>query len=282
VKEPPHFSIIIPVYNGAQYLQRCINSVLSQDYSLKDMVIIDGGSKDNSVDIIKKNSTFINYWVSEPDKGVGDAYNKGLKKIVGNWVYFLTADDIFLDPSVLSRVAREISDIPLQIQVAYGKVNVVSADGEILQTMGRPWEKIKKAFLETNTIPHQGVFHRASLFKEYGDFDYSSFRIGADYELLLRVLKHPGAEARFLEHITVAAVQTGGWSNDIRYRPLVIKEMKRAREKNGVVHFSWTLHWLTVKTFLRLGLLKVREAAFPKPQKQSPDPYEKYPGRRVG
>ena len=90
----PRISIITVVYNGASTLEQTILSVLKQTYSRIEYIIIDGGSKDGTVDIIKKYQDRIAYWVSEPDEGIYDAMNKGIRHASGDWIYFLGADDI--------------------------------------------------------------------------------------------------------------------------------------------------------------------------------------------
>ena len=93
----PKVSIIIVTYNASNTLQRCLDSVFKQEYPNLELVIIDGESNDNTVEIIKANKEKIHFWTSEKDEGIYDAMNKGLEKITGEWVYFLGADDQLLD-----------------------------------------------------------------------------------------------------------------------------------------------------------------------------------------
>lgn len=105
----PLISIIVAVYNNAVTLQRCIDSVASQSYPHKELVIIDGGSTDGTVEIIKRNSDKIDCWVSEPDRGIYHAFNKGLDRTKGDWIYFLGSDDYLWDNYTLSRVSEQLS-----------------------------------------------------------------------------------------------------------------------------------------------------------------------------
>jgi glycosyltransferase involved in cell wall biosynthesis len=89
-------SVIIVVYNSAQYIERAIKSVINQTYFHIDFIVIDGGSTDGTVDIIKSYSNYISYWKSEPDKGIYDAMNKGWKQAKGDYILYLGADDLLL------------------------------------------------------------------------------------------------------------------------------------------------------------------------------------------
>ena len=104
----PRISIITPSYNQGQFLEETIRSVLLQNYPNLEYIVIDGGSTDNSVDIIKKYSQWLSYWVSEKDQGQSDAINKGFKKATGDIIAWINSDDYYF-PNVLARVAQEIS-----------------------------------------------------------------------------------------------------------------------------------------------------------------------------
>jgi len=126
-------SIVTPSYNQGQYIEQCIDSVLSQGYPDLEFIIIDGGSTDNSVEIIKKFSSHLTYWISEPDDGQSHAINKGLGKCTGDVFNWLNSDD-YLSPNSLNTIATAFSDP--SINVFSGQSNIVQ-NGEILmQTRG--------------------------------------------------------------------------------------------------------------------------------------------------
>lgn len=226
----PIVTIIIAVFNGAKTLQQCIDSVAQQTYPNKELIIIDGGSKDGTVDLLKANQGKITYWVSEPDHGIYNAWNKGLAQAQGEWLCFLGADDYFLNAQVLERLAVQLNKLPPDIRVAYGQIMIVNTEGADLYPLGEPWEKIKGRFKQVMCIPHPGAMHRRSLFEQHGQFD-ESFHIAGDYELLLRELK--AADAFFLPDIITVAMRQGGISSTPANSLVQLREVRRAQRMHG-------------------------------------------------
>ena len=118
----PSISVIVAVYNGIDTLQQCIDSVAQQSYPAKELIVIDGDSKDGTVELLKANQEKINYWVSEPDSGVYNAWNKGLAQANDDWICFLGADDYFWDNQVLDKLGKALTDIPVKVRLAYAQV----------------------------------------------------------------------------------------------------------------------------------------------------------------
>ena len=174
-------SIITVVYNAAAVLEETILSVLQQDYPHIEYIIIDGGSTDGSVDIIRKYSDRIAYWVSEPDAGVYDAMNKGIRKATGDWINFMNAGDRFFHPRTLSTVFE--NNNYKGYDILYGNVIIVSRSGVYLHLEAGKADQLK------NCMPfcHQTVFVRTELAKTYL-FD-TTFKIAADYKFFYTVWK---------------------------------------------------------------------------------------------
>jgi glycosyltransferase involved in cell wall biosynthesis len=250
----PLISVIVAVYNGEETLQQCINSVAQQTYPNKELIIIDGGSKDGTVDLLKANNEEIAYWISEPDHGIYNAWNKGLAWSRGEWICFLGADDFFWDAQALAQMSAQLEKLPSSVRVAYGQILLLTTEDEVLYPIGDPWEKIKGRFRQVMSIPHQGVMHRRSLFEEYGEFD-ESFRIAGDYEFLLRELKT--ADAVFIPGINIAAMRQGGISSDPANTLVLMWEFRRAQRMHGEGLPGWI--WLTAlaKVYIRLLLWRV-------------------------
>ena len=163
-KELPTISIVTVVYNACDLLEKTIRSVISQTYTNIEYVIIDGGSKDGSVELIKKFAKGINYWVTEPDKGIYDAMNKGLLSINGDYVQFLNAGDYFVDAQSLERI---FNNIKKPFHLVYGDILLVDVAGN--SRHHKALEFTKKNVLEkgTGVLCHQAMFVRRDVASFY-------------------------------------------------------------------------------------------------------------------
>lgn len=242
----PLITIIVAVFNMASTLQRCIDSIVNQTYPHKELIIIDGGSTDGTVDILKSNNNNITYWESKPDRGIYHAWNKALDHAKGNWLYFLGADDYCWSADAIKQIVPHLSEAYPLHRVVYGQVALVTTKEEVLYLLGDlPWKKVRRRFLEEMCIPHPGVFHHKNLFECYGRFN-EAFRIAGDFELLLRELKTQ--DAFFIPGITVAAHQVGGVSSNPYQSLRLLEEEHRARKLHGFIFPGryWTLSFLKV------------------------------------
>lgn len=169
----PLVSVITVVYNARPTLEATIKSVLNQDSNLVEYWIIDGGSTDGSLDVIRQYEHQLTGWISEPDKGIYDAMNKGINRANGKWLYFLGADDQLVEGifTILSRIL--IDDYSL----IYGNV--------IYDTGYKMYSKLGYRTLFENTIHHQGAFYNRNLFD---NFRYNTnYYVVSDYELNLYI-----------------------------------------------------------------------------------------------
>ena len=206
-----HISIITATYNAAQYLQHLIDSIkLSKTHEV-EFIIIDGNSIDNTLDIIKNNNAFIDYWQSEPDKGIYDAWNKGVLKAKGDWVMFLGADDELL-PNALQQYLDILKSVPdiKNYDIISSKVQMIDNTGKLIRIRG--WAFEWPLFLKEMTIAHPGALHSKKYFNQYGLFDIN-YRIVGDYELLLRAGSQ--LKAFFIDKITVK-MREGGMSDSTK------------------------------------------------------------------
>lgn len=217
-------SIVTAVYNGEKTLQTLIDSVIQQKYSDLEFIIIDGGSKDGTLEIIKKNAHYISYWISERDKGIYDAWNKGIAKSTGDWIMFLGCDDI-LCPDALMSYSDFIESLHNvnELDLISSRNQMIDHNGNITRTRG--WAFQWPEYLKDMMIAHPGALHSKKLFGNYGIYD-CSFRIVGDYELFLRVGENLKAE--FLDKVTVKMGE-GGASDSIA----AIKEHYRAVTTTG-------------------------------------------------
>ena len=239
----PLISVIVAVYNGAKTLQRCIDSVTDQTYLNKELIIIDGGSTDGTIEIIRSNQDKITYWQSEPDNGIYHAWNKALDHASGDWICFLGSDDYLWKSSVFEEMSPHMIKAESQdIRMVYGQVARVTHDDEISCIDGFSWEYTWRSIIidGIGTFTHQGMFHHRSLFELYGRFD-ESFKIAGDYELLIRAFKE-GGDAIFVNGLIVTGMQVGGiTSNSIQ----LVKENARARQNNQlrVITIPWLISY---------------------------------------
>jgi len=218
----PRFSIITASYNAEKYIGRLIKSISTQTYINYEFIVIDGASKDNTVEIIKQNSGVISYWISEKDKGIYDAWNKGLKHAKGDWVMFLGCDDILL-PNALKSYSDFIDNFKEDVEYISSRIEMIDASMKPIRVKGWPWSW--PFFLREMTVAHPGSLHSKKLFDKYGCFDIN-YKIVGDYEFLLR--PQGKLKAAFLNKVTVK-MQEGGASDSIA----AIKEHYRAATLTG-------------------------------------------------
>lgn len=177
----PKISIVTASFNQGHFIEETIQSVLGQNYSNLEYIIIDGGSTDNSVEVIKKYENQITYWVSEPDNGQSDAINKGLKLATGDVVAWLNSDDIFLDGALLA-MGKAFAD-NAGADIVYGDVVNFSPDG-VKTKVENHFELLD--FMSRVSIHQPGVFWKRALNEQYGYLDESFYYL-MDYELWMRV-----------------------------------------------------------------------------------------------
>ncbi|AFK05415.1 glycosyl transferase family 2 [Emticicia oligotrophica DSM 17448] len=246
----PKVSIITATFNSDKTLEKSMLSVLSQSYSNIEYIIIDGQSKDKTVDIIKKYESKINFWSSESDKGIYDAWNKGLNKASGDWILFLGSDDFLVDNCLNNYVAFLESNQVDNCLLVSSKLNLIDSNGNYLRTMGWPWKWDK--FQKINMLAHPGALHSKKLFEKYGMFDIN-YNICGDYELLLR----PGEKlnALFFNEITVLMTEGGA-----SYNPKLFFEHRRACINTGnlnklTANYYFLLQF--VKTYIKNAFKKI-------------------------
>lgn len=244
-------SVIVAVYNGAATLHQCVDSIAAQTYPNVELIVIDGGSSDATLEIIKANQTHIASWVSEPDNGVYNAWNKGLIRASGDWICFLGADDYFWDATVLARMVPTLATLPHAIRIAYGQVMLLNHEGNELYAIGDPWPAVRDKFRQGMAVPHPGLMHRSSLFVERNGFD-ESFRISGDYELLLGELLH--AEAAFIPDVVVAGMRQGGISSTPQNTLRSLMEVRRAQRQHGLSSPGMGWIFAFMRVYVRMAL----------------------------
>ena len=236
----PLISIITVVYNGEKYLEETIQSVINQTYDNVEYIIIDGRSTDGTLEIIKKYEDRIDYWVSEKDKGIYDAMNKGIELSTGDWINFMNAGDSFYENSVLEKLFTQ-NDLK-DIGILYGNHVIKNENNsEVIQI------DVKEYNWKRN-IPfcHQSLFVRTSLQKN-NLFDLQ-FKISADYDQFMR-LKYQDVQILHLP-LVISIYLDGGISSVSREK--LIKEQYRITKKYFIL-FATFVYTIRILKFKILG-----------------------------
>jgi glycosyltransferase len=224
-------SIITSVYNNKETIAEAIESVLSQAYDNIEYIIIDGASKDGTVDIIRSYGDQISTFVSEPDRGIYDGLNKGVSQATGDVIAFLHSDDLYADPEVITRVAKAFATTGAD--AVYGDL-VYTPKSDTSKVL-RYWKSrdFKPELLKQGWMPaHPTFFVRRELYEKYGTFD-TSFRIAADYDFMLRVLSK-GIKTHYLPNV-LYKMRVGGESNkSIKNILKKMREDYRALSNNNI------------------------------------------------
>lgn len=225
-------SIITATYNSEKTIKDTILSLESQDYDNIEFIIIDGGSKDNTLAVAQEHSSRIAKIISEPDKGIYDALNKGILHSTGDIVGFLHSDDIFSYPSAVSDIVKSFSNN--DVDAVYSDLNYVSQKN--MNKVVRKWhsgvfdiKKLKFGWMP----PHPTFYMKKKKYDEWGVFDIS-YRISADYDSLLRYLYVHKASVFYLPKVLIS-MRVGGESN--RSLSNIIKKSREdidVIKKNGL------------------------------------------------
>ena len=229
-------SLITITYNSAQTLKDTLTSVLEQTYTDIEYILVDGASKDNTVAIIKDFEPKFEgrmKWVSEPDKGLYDAMDKGIRMATGDVIGILNSDDFFTSKEVLAKVA-EAFEQDTQLDAVYGDVHFVNPDD--LQKCVRYYSSkvFKKSLMRLGFMPaHPSFYLKKVCFDKYGVYK-TDYKIAADFEFLLRVIYKENVKTQYLP-IDMVTMRTGGASTSgIESHLKIMKEHLRAFRENGV------------------------------------------------
>lgn len=224
MQNKPLVSIITAVYNGEKFLEKTILSVLNQSYENMEYIIIDGGSTDGTVDIIKKYEDKISYWISEKDSGVYEAMNKGLEVAKGEYIAIINADDYYGSDAVALSIEKII-----ETKSDYSVANVAYVNSKnIIRAI---YPLTENFVYQEMPYPHVSAFISSKAYKDVGLFD-TSFKIAGDHDMAVRVhLK--GYKACYLDAV-IAHLEEGGISSDSKSN----KESLLVAIKNGKNIFS--------------------------------------------
>ncbi|MEO6829567.1 MAG: glycosyltransferase family 2 protein [Acidobacteriaceae bacterium] len=226
--EAPLISVITVVYNGSKSITPTVNSVATQTFHNYELIVVDGASTDGTVDALNQMDDKIDYWVSEPDAGIYDAMNNGIKLARGEWLYFLNSGDTFVSPRVLERIAAFLEQSSAPIVVGY--VNVLddgNAAGRFPLGIASS-HSIRELF--RNRFCHQALFIRRKSYQEVGGFD-ARFPTFADFFAFCRISKRLGGFEQV--PIEIANFDLFGASSDYRKSLPLYRERERIFNQLG-------------------------------------------------
>ncbi len=234
-------SIITITYNSAATLEQTIQSVIAQTYTNVEYIVVDGGSRDGTLTLVQKYRAHIHQFISETDKGLYDALNKGIALATGDVVGILHSDDFYTAATVLEKVAFMLK----QTQADALYANLYYVDRQDTNRVIRQWNSgfyKPGAFLNGWMPPHPTFFVRKECYQHYGNFNLS-FKSAADYELMLRFIHKQGIKLCYLPEYIIK-MRVGGLSNvTLKNRLRANAEDRNAWRINGLKPRFYTL-WL--------------------------------------
>ena len=188
MKAYPKISIVTPNYNGGEFLEETIKSVLKQNYPNLEYIVIDGGSTDNSIEVIKKYQDKLSYWVSEPDNGLYHAIQKGFDKSTGEIMAWINSDDMYLSKSF--SVVSEIFSSFSRVNWLLGMPSAYDEQGRIIRIdKFKRWSKFDYYTMNYQWIQQESVFWRRSLWEQAGNGLNTEYSLASDLELWTRFFR---------------------------------------------------------------------------------------------
>ena len=228
----PLVSIVTPSFNQARFLEETILSVLGQDYPNLEYLIVDGGSTDGSLEIIRRYADRLAWWVSEPDRGQTEAINKGFAHARGEIFAWLNSDDMYL-PQAVSEAVQYLQN-HAEVGLVYGDANFIDERGRVLgkfPARQTDYRRLRRGYVH---IPQQAAFFRAELWRKVGPLD-TSFYFAMDYDLWVRIARH--AKIVYLPRLW-ANFRLHGSAKTIAADERCWPEMLRVHYRNGGSSFA--------------------------------------------
>lgn len=239
-------SIITVCFNAQDTIEDTFLSIFNQTYKNIELIIIDGGSTDGTLEIISKYKERISSFISEPDNGIYEAMNKGIALATGDFIFFLNANDVFYNEVVLEKVAVNLIENP-EAKILFGDVEYISENKQSSKIL--TFENIKDYFsLIFKNICHQSIFYHKSLFEEFGYYS-TQFKIYADWDFNIKCIAESKARALYLP-IIISKFQLGGICSNMTNEKICNLE-RRTLIKKYYSHFSFLI---LANDFLRKNL----------------------------
>jgi glycosyltransferase involved in cell wall biosynthesis len=228
-------TIITAVYNAAQTLADAMDSVLRQTYADIEYVVVDGGSKDGSVDVVRSYEPRFGgrmKWISEPDHGIYDAMNKGIRMATGDVVGILNSDDYFTADDVVEQVAQTLADT--QLDAVYGDIHFIRAGQPDRCVRYYSSARFHPRWLRFGFMPaHPSFYCRREVFERAGLYK-TDYKIGSDYEMMVRLFRRYHIRTRYIPADFVTMRTGGASTRNVHSRLQLIQDDVRACRDNGI------------------------------------------------
>lgn len=225
-------SVITVVYNNVDTIKDTIESVLSQTYKNIEYIIIDGGSTDGTLDVIKEYEDKIDRYISEPDNGLWDAMNKGVSLASGDYIGFLNSDDLFAGEDVLEKIAEKLQDKDLC--AVYGYVDIVDKENisKVIRKYRVKW--LNRFSLRLGLMPaHPTYYCKKSFFERYGGF-FLRDDITPDFELIVRFSQKSGFRAECIPEVLIKMRSGGIGNSSLSYKLGRFRKQAKSCRINGI------------------------------------------------
>lgn len=263
---PMKVSIVTVCFNSANTIRDAISSVISQSYPNIEYIIVDGGSTDGTLDILRAHSSHLSCWISEPDNGTYDAMNKGIHLASGDVIAILNSDDFYVHSEVIAQVVSHFQRT--NADSVYGDLQYVAKDNT--EKVVRCWTSgiyQRRNFLYGWMPPHPAFFVRRSVYKSLGCFD-TRLRTSADYELMLRFLYRYKISTDYLPELMVR-MRTGGASNSSWVKRIEANlEDRQAWKMNGLRPYFFTAILKPLRKVKQFLIFKQIRVSTPQVQKR--------------
>ena len=246
-------SLITVTFNSDKTLKSTFDSTLKQSYKNIEYIVIDGGSKDNTINLIKEYvSKFQEIkWISEPDKGIYDAMNKGIRMATGEIIGILNSDDFFTSDDILQQIS-EVFEKNSNVDAVYGDIHFVNPENLKKSVRYYSSKVFKRSLMRFGFMPaHPSFYMRKTCFEKYGNYK-TDYKIAADFEYLLRVIFKHKIRTQYIP-IDMVTMRTGGASTSgLKSHLRIMKEHLRAFRENGIYTNAFLL---SLRYFYKIGEL---------------------------
>lgn len=231
-------SIITTTYNSANTLRDTFNSILSQTFTNIDYRVIDGGSEDGTINLIKEYEPKFNgnmHWISEPDKGLYDAMNKGIRNATGDIVGILNSDDFFTSNDILETIAQTFAGKEgIHIDAVYGDIHFVKPNNLTKCVRYYSSKNFRPWLMRFGYMPaHPSFYARREIFEKYGYYSLD-YKLAADFDMMVRLLCLHKIRTKYIRKDFVTMRTGGASTSSVSHRLLLTKEDAKACKTHGI------------------------------------------------